>query len=350
MTGSKDRGSSRAPRWQRAAFLVAAIIGFGGAPSLFADTNVATKEPVLVPQTVYVGDRARLIVPLSPSDAASISAPVVVDVTERLPKSKDVVVLRIELQRIEAGARALVDFTAYAPGTVELPRMEAGGIVLSGLTAEIASILEAEGRSAELAPTALTLSAPGTAVLVYGASFAFLLVILAGVFLFIKGPALIREALERRKRGLVARSMRRVATRLAENLAGMESAEFLSILFSELRSYLSYRTGVNYLALTPREFPAAVAGGPRGTPAFKSSYVRLEAVDGSFLEKLFRWGDSVRFGGVKADRSELQTALERVVALVEKIEAELDAASDKAGTVVGGGTSKGAATEGRASQ
>ncbi len=281
-------------------------------------------EPVLVPQTVYVGDRARLIVPLDAS-AAGLAAPLAIEVAERLPRSKDAVVLRVELQRAEGGWRALVDFAAYAPGLVELPRIEAGGVVLSGLVAPIASILEAEGGTAELAPPAAPLAAPGTAVLLYAAVLILAAAALLGAFLFLRGPALLREALERRRRGLVARSMRRVATRLADNLAAMNPVEFLSILFSELRSYLSYRTGVNCLALTPREFPEALARGPRLPPSRENVYVRLETLDGAFLERLFRWGDAVRFGGAAASRAELGSALEEVVALVERVEAASEA-------------------------
>ena len=287
----------------------------------------ASAGQVLVPQTVYVGDRARLIVPVD--GAAMIGAAVVLDVAERLPRSKDATVLRVELQHAEGGWRVLVDFTAYASGRVELPRIEVGGIVLTGLSVTIASILETEGGSAELSPPAGPLSAPGTTLLVYGSAFALVTLALVITFLFLRGPALIREALERRRRGLVARSMRRVISRLAENAPTLEGAEFLSILFPELRSYLSYRTGVNCLTLTPREFPAAMEAGPQVTTGRGTSYVHLETSDGAFLERLFRWGDEVRFGGAAASRSALNTALEEVVALVEKVEALLELASVK---------------------
>lgn len=319
------------------------LLCFGGALSAATAASApgvnapdTAKGSILIPQTVYVGDRAQLIVPLEPSKAATIREGVIIDVSDRLPRSKDVVVLRVEFQRFEGGWRALVDFTAYAPGVVELPRIEAAGVALSGLSVPIASILDAEGGVAELSPLEGALSAPGTALLVYGTVSFLIVTVLVGAFLFLRGPALIAEALERRRRALVARSMRRVTARLAENLDTTDPSEFISILFSELRSYLTYRTGVNYIALTPREFPAAVAAEPGGS-TLKGVYVRLEAKDGEFLEGLFRRGDEVRFGGSMATGSELRQALDRVIAFVDKVEAALDAANRPSAPARSGG-------------
>jgi hypothetical protein len=317
--------------------------------SSVADRSATSKGPILIPQTVYIGDRAQLIVPLEPAESATIRNAAVIDVSDRLPRSKDAVVLRVELQRFEGGWRALVDFTAYAPGEVELPRIEAGGVVLSDLKVPIASILDTEGGVAELSPLAGALAAPGTTLLVYGSVILLIVTVLVGAFLFLRGPALIAEALERRRRALVARSMRRVTTRLAENLDTMDQTEFISILFSELRSYLTYRTGVGYIALTPREFPAAVAAEPQGSIR-KGAYVRLEKTDGEFLEGLFRRGDEVRFGGSMATGSELRQALERVVTFVDKVEAALDAANRPPAPVRSDGKFRGDAMPRRAAR
>jgi hypothetical protein len=309
----------------------------------------AAKGAILIPQTVYVGDRATIVVPLEPSKAATIREAVIIDVSDRLPRSKDAVVLRVEFQRFEGGWRALVDFTAYAPGVVELPRIEAAGVALTGLSVPIASILDAEGGVAELSPLEGALSAPGTALLVYGTVSFLIVTVLVGAFLFLRGPALIAEALERRRRALVARSMRRVTARLAENLDTMDPSEFISILFSELRSYLTYRTGVNYIALTPREFPAAVASEPGGSTR-RGVYVRLEAMDGEFLEGLFRRGDEVRFGGTMATASELRQTLDRVNAFVDKVEAVLDAVNRPSAPARGDAESRGESMTGRAAR
>ncbi len=324
MKGARLRGARVGRLGPRSLVLSLVLAWLVCAAGSAETTTGGNAEPVLVPQTVYVGDRARLIVPVDAS-AAGLASPTVIEVAERLPRSKDAVVLRVELQRAEGGWRALVDFTAYAPGAVELPRIEAGVVVLSGLVVSIASILETEGGTAELSPPAKPLAAPGTALLLYASTFTLVAAALLGAFLFVRGPALVRDALERRRRGLVARSMRRVAARLADNLATMNPADFLAILFSELRSYLSYRTGVNCLALTPREFPEALDRGPRLPSSRNNVYVMVESKDGAFLEKLFRWGDAVRFGGETTSRAELDAALEEVVALVEKVEVALEA-------------------------
>jgi hypothetical protein len=268
-------------------------------------------ETTLVPQTVYVGDRARLIVLLEGETGASGNASTVIDRAEHLPSTENVRIHRVEIDRRQGRVRAYIDFTAFAPGSVALPAIDAEGVRLAGLEVRVASVLEAN--ATELSPPESSLTAPGTYLLIYGGIF--LLLGVAGIVLFfaVRGLPLLRAYLERRKRDQAARSMRRVIGRLEADGGKMDGALLLSVLFDELRSYLTYRTGLNCHALTPREFPVVLSE--------SASKLRFSDSDLAFLGSLFRRGDEVRFGSHPTTYGELMEALRGVGELVERMEA-----------------------------
>lgn len=271
----------------------------------------AARDATLIPQIVYVGDRARLIVPLDSSTVLSGLSSVVIDQRESLPKSASVLIHRFEIERRPGAVRALIDFTAFAPGEVPLPTLELGGVRLSGLRVKITSVLE-KGAT-ELSPPEDPLTAPGTYLLIYGAVLAVLAAGAGTVFFIAKGLPLLSAYLERRRRGLAAKALRRVLARLESEGSTMDRREFLTVLFKELRGYLTYRTGANCLALTARELPSALAA--------DSIAPRFSPEDLSFLEELFRRGDAVRFGAASVSETELRDALRGVGELVDRAEA-----------------------------
>lgn len=268
--------------------------------------------PVLIPPVVHVGDRARLVVPL-PADPTAVRAVV----EAGLPRSKDLVVLRAELDDRAGKLRAVVDFMPLAVGLIALPPLEVGSIRVEGLSVTVSSVLEGDLGAAAPSPAEGPLAVPGTALLLYGGAFAAVAAFAAAALLGGKGLPAFARALERRRRGLAARSMRRVIARLEASLDQGDAESFpaaYSILLGELRSYLTYRTGANCMALTPREFPGA----------FGCSEGRDSAVgpaEAAALGELFRGGDRIRFGGIAADPAELRAACSFARGLVDAIEA-----------------------------
>jgi hypothetical protein len=85
-----------------------------------------------------------------------------------LPKTGEVHVHRAEIERRQDRVRALIDFTAFAPGArAACPRHRRGPA--QGLEVRIASVLD--GVSAELSLPEKALVAPGTYALIYGGIF-----------------------------------------------------------------------------------------------------------------------------------------------------------------------------------
>lgn len=280
-----------------------------------ADAAGAGQAAVLVPPTVYVGDRARLIVTIADQAGAYAAA---VDNPDRLPKAADLVVHRLELVPGAGSCRVYIDFTPYAPGELRLPESAVGGAAVPAQIVVVASVLAQDAAAVEASPPAPSLQAPGTVWLFYGAAAAA--AALAGLALWYwrKGRGGFRRWRERRRRLLAARSMRRVLARLAADddpsarTPERIAADF-GILSRELRSYLSYRLAFNCLALTAGETVGALAG--------LDGAVRPSAADAAFLAELLGRDAAVRFGGLAAERSELLVLAERTGGLVDRIEA-----------------------------
>jgi hypothetical protein len=255
------------------------------------------QEAYLIPQTVFVGDRGRLVVPLGqPFMAAEAFVRLA---PEDLPETADVVITRIELERRNENSRFIIDFIPYAPGVLPLPVLAVpvpGGnsLELSGLTVTVASILSPQ--EAALSAPAPPLSAPGTGLVIYGTAAGILLALFLSLGLSVWGRRNFAFLWERFRRRRLLRIMARFLRRMeAESLSGKHKSpgEFLSVLSGQFREFLSLFTGTDYRPLTAGEF--------LGLPFYPD-----------FLCAFFRRCDRLRFSGGGIEQRNLAAALEEV--------------------------------------
>jgi hypothetical protein len=262
------------------------------------------QEAYQIPQTVFVGDRGRLVYPLE-----SAGETVVLDNPSQLPQAEDLVISRIALE----GTRLLIDFQAYVPGTITLPPIRIGSRTYTDLKLHITSILDS-GEGLVLAGPAPPLTAPGTGIVIYGTVFALILIGLSAVFGTVWAGCHLRDLREwfrRRRIRIMGRFLRRLRSGLEKNKTGEEEA--LSLLSGEFRNFLSFFTEMNCRAMVPGEFlrlsPSFPGGGefadlarrarlPRG-----SSEVSPPGDPGVFLCGLFRRCDTLRFSGAGVDHA-----------------------------------------------
>jgi hypothetical protein len=245
--------------------------------------------PYLIPQTIFVGDKGRLVVPLDAAiQGIGVKDAAVKDVN--LPRSGDLVISRVEVEHRGGGARLLIDFQAYAPGRIELPAIEiafkenGASYTFTGLAVTVSSILQMEHQGMVLSGPAEPLAAPGTSVLIYGAILGIILLFLALTLGGVWGKARLRNAAERWRRRRVIRAMGRSIKRLRAAEAGREG-ETLETLSGEFRMCLGFLTGINCRAMVPREFLALPALGDDS------------ALSPAALSELFRRCDTLRFSG-----------------------------------------------------
>jgi hypothetical protein len=243
----------------------------------------------LMPRIVYVGDPAVLVLPL-PSTDQKTGDIILTDLSPNFPKDNNIDFQRIILERRNVGSRLLIEFTAFVPGTLELPVIEIGGERFAGLTVTINSIINTSG-PLELSRPAPALSMPGTALMLYGTITALVFAVLMVVWFAMKGRKYLSVLVARwRKRRLFA-SMRKMEKRLYRSLnRGANKRDILDTLCEEFRKFLSFLSEKNCRAMTACEFEKLPAD---------------SIFDGASLGKFFRSCDNLRFSGSDIGREEI---------------------------------------------
>jgi len=250
--------------------------------SLVPAQSSRTETPYLLPQTIFVGDEGRLVVPLGQAYAGA--APFVPQAAASFPFIPDVEIISIELERRAGQGRLLIDFIPYAPGVLAFPPLEfppeSGLPAITGLEVHIASVLTPSDMA--LSEPASTLAVPGTSFLVYG-SLALILVLLSlGIGGSVWGRLHFRELWERFRRRRLLRVMMKFLIRLRQECCLEKSGNpgrYLSLLSAQFREFLSQFSGINCRSLTAGEFLELPAGYPvHGAPA------AAESSAGSFAE------------------------------------------------------------------
>jgi hypothetical protein len=291
-------------------------------------------ESYLIPQTVFVGDLGRLVCPLK--DPVPPGENLILDMPRDLPKAKDLIITRIEMDRRGEGARLLIDFQAFAPGLIPLPPVEIASRSFTGLEVRVASILESD-EDLVLSPPAPPLAVPGTVLIIYGAVFAGIVVILGAVFggiwygnhldyLRIRG-------LRRRALRNMWRMLRRLRFALGKNKTG--EGEALTLVSSEFRNFLSCFSGMNCRAMVPGEFLEL-------PPLFPPEEGKAPFDTSGFLRDLFRRCDTLRFSGGVINRKITLDVMEDIrnfVSALEKAEKQRPAPASfgaAAGALAGG--------------
>ena len=323
--------------------------------------------PYLLPQTIFVGDQGRLVVPLSqafmgiepfvleihgedlmssgkprngaPPNTALINTR---GILESISNSSDLSIRRIELERRSLSIRLLVDFVPYTPGTIPFPVFEfyspeegfIEALTVSGLQVQIASILDSSQKV--LSDPALPMLVPGTNLLVYGTLLLVLLFLFLSIGGSLWGRRHFRELLDLLRRRRHIRMMLGFLRRLRQESCrqkGGNPGYYLSILSGQLREFLSAFTGVNCRSFTAAEFldlPLDYTSAhelPDG--AFMEAWDQNGLNPGEwqlFLSRLFRDWDNQRFSGKGVKMTGFFQALkdaEKFTAALERAEKEI---------------------------
>jgi hypothetical protein len=261
--------------------------------------------PYVIPQTIFVGDNGRLVFPLGSAFAGTEGA--VIQGAD-LPRSTDMVIHRVELERRGAAVRLLVDFQAYVPGLILLPPIEIASYIFTGLEVSVSSILSVERRGMVLSEPEEPLAAPGTAVMIYGTILGIILLLLAFALGGFWGKTRLGGFTERIRRRRVIRAMGRSLKRL-RNAGGDKNREVLETLSKDFRAFLGILMGTNCRAMVPREFLAL--------PALGTGY----GLSPSALSELFRHCDTLRFSGAEVEREAVFNLLEEFQELTGLLDA-----------------------------
>lgn len=271
-------------------------------------------NPYLIPQTVYVGDRAALVIPLENPFPGRLP------LSGEPPSLPDLVIHRIQLESRGERSQLVIDFTAYAPGLLELPPLEIGGMSFTGLRIEIASILGAGEEAAVFSPPAAPLAIPGTGFLIYGTMTGAILLILGVFWALWWVPRRMEDWLKKRRRKGLLVSLAGMERRIRRELVrgtttAFQRGERLNALTGEFRSFLSLFTGENCRAMTAGEFSRFSPLGEWG-PADSP-------LGADFLGAFFRRCDNLRFSGAGISAGDLLDILGNLRRFIAALNAAL---------------------------
>jgi len=270
------------------------------------------EAPYLLPQTIFVGDSGRLVVPLG---SAGGIEPFVFELPENKVLSQDLLIRRVELEHRGGNSRILIDFIPYAPGTLPIPALDylfpgETELNLPPLEVQVASILNPSNMS--LSEPAAALTVPGTSLLIYGTISLVIIILLLGIGGSYWVRLHFRDFWERSRRRHLLRSMRKFIRRFRHECTHKKNVslgDYLTILSSESRKFLSLFTGINCHSLTAGEFLS----------------LPLKQLNPASLCVLFKTWDTLRFSGWSITINDIGNALdetEKIVVLLEKAEKE----------------------------
>ncbi|MDR3301444.1 MAG: hypothetical protein LBT01_02790 [Spirochaetaceae bacterium] len=222
---------------------------FIGTVALSFAQQLDNNAPYQIPQTIYIGDRGRLVYPLDGFFSNQEDGELPLD---NLPESGEIVINAVQLNN----GRLVVDFQAFKTGIISLPPIVVGEKTLSGLEVHIASILEGQGGLTVLSAAATPLSAPGTLWIIS----AFVLITILGIvilllFLFRSGNVFLtlkRRIKHKRMIRQTQRAIKRLKMNLDKETIGTKTA--LSDISNELRIFIDKYFNIHCRAMVPQEF------------------------------------------------------------------------------------------------
>ena len=263
-----------------------------------AQDRAHNRSQFLVPQTVYVGDRAVLTLPLT---APLVMGDITLDSRAlAFLSSPELDIHRVVLENRPPGSRLVIEFTAFAPGLLELPPIEIGGQSFSGINVEISSILDGSDATVLSSPLP-PLSIPGTSFFIYGTITGLILLLLLVLLMVFWGRLNFSKIAARWKRLRLIAAMAKIEKRLAKILDSGDKWAILDKLSTEFRIFLSLFTGENCRAMTAGEF---------GRLPFPESFAGMPPEWGSgFLKRFFMRCDDFRFGGGKITSADIAPLL-----------------------------------------
>jgi hypothetical protein len=278
--------------------------------SLTAYPEDYTVEQILfLPPTFYVGDTVELRVRISVSEGFVPSEP------SELPEPTWIHVRDVRIIPIADDYDIRVAFSTYRPGTGELPSIEMGDIVLSGLEIITDSIIGDEVSKIDEAFGPLPL--PGTRLLLAltVGVLVVLPVLLIGGYVTIR--RLIAALIDYRRGRRPWRKLDRLLEELKQIRSPVNNREFYLALSDGLRAYLSVRVGDHVSALTSQELQRILRQGYPELPELNKIAAELPRFD------------MVKFGGKKASPAKRNQDLASVREAASGLERRIAAARSR---------------------
>jgi hypothetical protein len=255
-----------------------------------------------IPQTIYVGDRARLIYPLPQLLSISKDAKVTIEENDNDTESPqtdfDVVIRNVELDK--SGKNLIIDFQAYRTGIVTLPVILIDKEKFSGIQVVVASLIDSGNSSMALSHPALPLAAEGTfwiiTTIVLSITGAFLVI----GFLWKRWGLFIIGLNTNLKSYYLLFVIFRIIKKTKKNLSKekIEGLETITILSGELRKFFSLFWNIPCISMVPEEFLTIQIDNSKNYKSIQNDKISEVQTDLRIdLCSFFKTCDSLRFSG-----------------------------------------------------
>lgn len=303
------------------------LLILGPASSVFPQDRGAPEgaKQNQTPRQIFVGDRGRLTLTLGP-DFQNFP-PFYIGDSRILPQSPELRIHRLEFD--PRRGQLFIDFTAFAPGELDIPPIkipQLSNFTLDGCRVSIASALARgadspfpeSGGVLVLSGFALPLAVPGTALLIYGTSSLIVLFLLLLLGAGIWGRPYLAKLMEARRRRRLIRLMGIIGEGLRGRISPDSCQTILMKLSVEFRAFLGYffdpGNGGDCRAMTAEEFRFLP---PLFSPADADW---AQPASPSSLWDFFRRLDRLRFSGEKAGMGEIAALLDRMALILRAID------------------------------
>ncbi|GHT49142.1 hypothetical protein FACS1894102_3400 [Spirochaetia bacterium] len=261
--------------------------------------NVGTSYQI--PQTIYVGDKGRLVYTLSQFTSITESSKIVLEEpdssAENTESNTDFYVIIRNMELDKDAKKLFIDFQAYRTGKIKLPTILIGEEKLSGLQVQISSLLESGNSAMALSEPALPLAASGTFWIITIIIFSILLSLLLIYFFWKKGEKLFELLNTNMKSFFLVYSMFLFIKRLQKHLekGKILPLQAISNLSSRLRVFFSKLWKIQCIAMVPEEF-LVVEIKPENLPQGMKERQFEDDVKKQLYD-YFKTCDSLRFSG-----------------------------------------------------
>lgn len=245
---------------------------------LAAESGGSVESSMFLPPEFFVGDIVELRMVIVPDEGARLSIP------QQLPEPFWMKIRSLNLKEMSNGSYELrLIFSSFYPGTRTMPPIILGDVILDKIKLHTQSILdEKENSLAEIRGPMLL---PGTIWIIS----VLIVLVLVGPLLLIFSVSFIRsksiEFIRTIQLRLPYRRFHRLIRELNANFFNTSDRDFYFALSDGLRSYLTNRTGEDFLTVTLEEIGNLL---PKYLPVFE---------DQKQLVKLLHYADLIKFSG-----------------------------------------------------
>jgi len=274
-----------------------------------AQQNYHIKDKIYLPPNYFVGDRVELRLQINVKEGTTVRKP------DNIPETEWADIQDINVTKRDKDYEVRIGVVPYRPGTLRLPPIQLGDVVIRNQTIYTDALLESGNYGFENTKGPLLLPYTKAAIGFAVGGISVLLLFL--LWFNTMGITRIREMIRKyRERGPYRKCLSRLRSLEKQSLA-METDSFYVTLSQIIREYLSRRTPINFFATTTSENRQLLSG-----------YLTESSGLGTALE-LFQQIDRVKYATYESDSEKRKGHVNTARVLVENMEYSISGRANK---------------------